>query len=317
MKRAWIFFENPIDNATRNSNVLGVRISNFHDSALQEAAAVAFFNTLYSVYHPIHLVFIAAYNAWASQGDNKQGETLNLKQLLELLSSTKIDFWDSAIKVVYASTTPRYKALLTKGHKPFQTSSQSNRILAVKTLSDNIGADAALATVKADVDAFYTLINNANSTQKGSKSNTTILSQNLEAARIMMCVAQYANLGLLINHFAATPLNCEPFFDLEALRESKQIIFTGHVSATKTHLIVKRTFAINTHLALKNTGNASLTFFFAATKDATNATIMQQVNPHSEFTINTTTIGNTTTNHFLLVMNTDAPIRGEYEVEVV
>ena len=111
-----------------------------------------------------------AYTIWLSQQGATKGQTQSLNDLLDQLRSEQIENWDLAIQNVYRQKTPQYIALLPRHRTPFQTGSQQQRITAVAALSMAIGTDAALQTLKADVDEFYDALITASNSQKGSKS---------------------------------------------------------------------------------------------------------------------------------------------------
>jgi hypothetical protein len=316
MKRKWIFLDNPMINTTNNSYRLAVRISTKHDSALLAGNADAYINSLYTVYHPLHLVLMDAYNAWVGQGGLQQGKTLNLKQLLKQLSNTKINAWDAAIQVVYAVDTPQYMGLLPNGHKPFQSGTQTKRMAAVSGLIDAIGSDAALAAVKAVIVAFNTQLVNANTSQKGSISTTRTLSDGVDAARIAMCTAQFADLGSMINHWPDATENMEQYYDLEAIRKGQQVFFTNSVKAKKIKFIVKRTFIDTDKVRLTNTGTVPLQFYLSENKTNPAPGTAIHVDPGTEREVFAPELGLITHTH-LLVYNPDAVSTGYYEVELL
>ena len=199
----WFYLINPIINATDGNYHKALKISTYHDGALFAGIADPFIAAIYATYHPIHLAYVAAFNAWEAQGGAKEGETLNLTQLLKLLSNTKIVNWDIDIMPIYKPNTPKYKALLPNGHAPFQKGKQDDRIESVKALSIAMGTDPLLATIKADVVLTYNQLSHANTDQKGSKSQTGTLSDKVEEARVNMSVAQYSDLGSFIAEYAA------------------------------------------------------------------------------------------------------------------
>ncbi|MBK5286222.1 MAG: hypothetical protein JJE25_12555 [Bacteroidia bacterium] len=316
MKRPWIFLINPILVATENSYRMAVRISTYHDSALLAASADPFFLALYNLYHPLHLQLVKDYDNWHTQMGLQEGESLNVNQLLRLESNTKIKQWDVAIQNVYAQGTPKYMSLLPNHRTPFQQGTQNDRIQAVHSLSNAIGTDLALAAVKADVDAFYTQINNALTAQKGAIAVTKTLSDAVDASRIAMCIQQYANLGSLINKYAAVPSDANQYFDEEGIRNAQQVMFTGHVKPQHTHTIVKHTFAAADNLKLENPGNTMLSFYLAQVKGAQPGATVITLNAGEQQTVPATALGNIA-NPYLVVFNPDAINKGEFVVEIV
>ena len=316
MIRRWLFLENPILNATDNSFRMAIRISTWHDSALKAANADPFILALYVIYHPLHLALVAAYDAFTAKEGTTQGETLNLRELFRLEANSKINAWDAAIQVVYAKGSVPYMSLLPNGHGPFQTGTQTQRINAVQTLSNSIGTDAALAAVKADVDTFYGLLNTANSTQKGSISTINALSDAVDAARINMSVAQYADLGKLIGAHAADTTVIDQYFDLEALRKGQQVLFTGQVKKNDVHTIVKHTFAATDMLDLENPGVTELQFYLAAVKGAHPGATIITLAAGTQQTVPASALGDVA-NTYLMVFNPDLINKGQFVVELV
>ncbi len=314
--KAWSFTQNPILHATDGSYQLGMQLSTFHDSALNAAKTDPFILPLYNSYHPLHLAYKSAYEAWVAQGGLQQGETLNLSQLLLLLSNTKIKAWDIAIQNVYAQNTTQYTKLLPNRRTPFQTGSQQNKINAVNGLSIAIGGNTALATVKMDVDAFYKQLDLALTTQKGSKSNTATMSGNLETARVNFCIGQYSNIGAFIQKYAATPEKINQFFDLQGIRNGHQTLFTGLVATQAAYTIVKHTFGATDQLNLLNSGTTQLKFYLSQTKDANPPAAVVTLEPSTQQTIDASALGNIA-NSFLMVYNADANMKGEFSVEIL
>ena len=117
-QRHWIFTGNPFLNSTENSFRLAIRISNTHLAALKKQAGDTFFDALISSYEPLDAALNNAYNAWKTSGGSQQGETLNLNQLYQFLSSTKIRQWVSLFKMFMARIHPSIKALLPKRREP-------------------------------------------------------------------------------------------------------------------------------------------------------------------------------------------------------
>ena len=314
--RPWIYTTNPIDKACDRSFINALQMSNYHDSALASVKTDTFFTGLYGTYHPIHVAFKNAYDNWKTQGGNQQGETLNLKQLLQLLSHNKIQTWDIKIQNIYPQSTPQYKRLLPNHRAPFQNGLQTERIHAVQSLSKAIGADTALAAVKADIDNFYTQLDTVHVNQKSTLVTTKSQSSALDTARVAMCNAQYANLGALIQRFAASPEKIEQYFDQKALRHATQVLFTGNLKANIIHTIVKHTFSETDEIYLSNTGVAPLEFYLAENKSEKPGTSIYKLAPATSQTIPETTLGKLT-NTYVTVYNPDANLVGEYEIEIL
>lgn len=313
--KTWIHAQNTFLNATDNSFLNAMAISTYHNSALAAALGDPFILDLFNSFNPLHLNLKTAYDTWISQGGMQQGETLNLRQLLELLSNTKIQQWDIKIQNIYPQNTPQYKKLLPGRRKPFQNGKQSERIHAVQALSQSIGDDKSLAEVKVDIDSFYEQIDSSHSQQKGSLSTSKNTSSDLEAARVAMCIGQFANLGALIQKYAATPEKIEQYFDLQAIRSSKQVLFTGHVKPGAVYTIVKHTFGEADEVILVNPGQAPLKFYLASGKDMQPNSVFVSMG-NGEQTVLASSLGKLT-DTYLTVFNTDPSQIGEFNVEIL
>jgi hypothetical protein len=313
--KEWIFSTNIFLTVTEYSYFLAVEISTFHDNVLAAGVADADIKVLYDKFHPIHLALLSDYNNWKVQGDTQQGKSLSLRQLLSELSGTKIQDWDIQVQNIYKQNTPEYKILLPNHRIPFQTGTQTERIQTVKSLGTKLGSYASLATLKTDVDAFYTQLNDAFNNQKSNISGTKTQSSAVETSRVAMCVAQYANLGLLMDKYAGTPEKVANYFDLENIRKTKQTVYTGHIKPGVADTIAKHTFAAGDEVYLENTGTTTLQFYLAATKDAMPGTKTYTL-ASGNATVAIGELGDVA-NAFVTVYNPDANNTGGFYVELI
>ncbi len=315
VQKPWSFTQNPFKNATSDSYKLAVRISTYHLAALVVKAGDPFFDELIASYTPLHNALDAAYNNWKAQGGTQQGETLQLTQLLALLS-TQIKKWDITIQGVFDNTTPDYKKLLPNKRIPFQQGSQTQRIAAVSALAINLDGIVPLATLKTEVQAFEESLNNTLQAQKGNMSATKTESEAVEAARLAFCTGMYANMGALMQKYAALPEKIDQYFDLAAIRSGAQLVFTGDTKPLQHENIFKHTFQANDKLELKNEGNTSLTFYLAPQKNDIAGANTVIVPAGTAQTINVNSLGSLTNNYFN-VYNPDEINKGEWTVEFV
>jgi len=313
--RDWSFATNPFTIVTEKSYYNALALSTYHDNALQAAKADAAIAALYTTFHPIHVAYKSNYDAWITQGGTQQGETLNFYQMQHLLSGSKIQQWDIKIQNVYLPTSPQYKKILPNKRSPFQKGTQLERLHAVQALSKSIGADASLAAVKTDIDTFYTQLELAYNTQKGSISTTKSSSSNLETARIALCNAMYGNVGALIQKYATNPIKIEQFFDQKIMRRSQQVFFTGHVKPAEVITVVKHTFTDTDEIYLNNIGTVALQVYLATSKNLHPSATTYKLTP-GEHTIPIKSLGSIT-DTYITIFNPDANIVGSYEVEIV
>jgi hypothetical protein len=129
-----------------------------------------------------------------------------------------------------------------------------------------------------------------------------------------MCTGMFSNLGALIQKNAATPERIEQYFDMKAIRNAQQVLFTGHVKAGGIHTIVKHTFDEEDALLLTNNGSTPLTFYLATVKNAQPGNTVVILNP-GEQKVNATALGKLT-DTYLTVQNPGVlPV--EFEVEIL
>lgn len=315
MKSIWHYLMNVFDNVTAGSFRLALRISLVHLGALKSKISIALILGLYNDYLLVHDTYENAYNVWKVAYAKQQSQTQGVSKALKKLSGTKARNWDTGIQQVYDVDSDEYKALLPNGRTPFQQGSQTDRKAAVKTLSDAIGGDLTLAIVKADVDAFYILLNKALLEQKAAITNTETASTACEKARKIMCMEQFGDLGALMQFYKATPVEVESFFDLKVLRNGLQVLFMGHVKKLGLHTIVQRTILATDQLSLENTGVTELRFYLSATKDGVIGTTFIAVAAGKTLTVSASDMGDVTLQHFLMVYNPDTINKGEFTVE--
>ena len=313
--KTWNYSQNPFLVASQHSYSNAMNISEYHDTALAANKSDPFVLGLYTLFHPLHLGYKTSYDIWISHGGVQQSETLNVTQFLQLLSRSKIKDWDIKIQNVYPQNTPEYKKLLPDRRKPFQNKGQSERIHALQALAIAIGTDEKLTAVKTEVDSFYTQLDTAMNTHKESLSTTKNMSSGLESARVAMCTGMYANLGSLIQKYASAPSTFEKYFDLQSIRRTQQVLFTGHIKPGEVYTIVKHTFGQDDEIWLSNPGQTPLTFYLAEIKGSKPDSTAITLNAGQE-TILASALGKLT-NTFLTVYNPGTIITGEFEVELI
>lgn len=316
MNTQWHYLINQFVNVTRKNFSKTLKLSNYHDAYLNKMQTdyptEPDWALLYNRYHPFHLAYVAAYTAWKNAGGQQKGQTLNTDQLLELLT-TKVNKWDALIQseTGFEKGTASYLSIFPQGRAPFGTGGKTERVEAVNVLAENLDAYPALAAVKALVDAFYTLLDDARDTQEGAKGGTKLKSQDVDMRRVEAMTEQYRNLGFLINKTADQPLYIQPFFDLNVLRESRQSVFTGTLDPQENEAILIHTFAADDELQLTITGEPStpagtmVSFYLATTPNGTDSTVVQVEANAAAITIEASAFGITdyATHRYLTVIN--------------
>ena len=312
MNKKWSFVVNPIETSTRKNYQKAMLISSFHLNALQANITIAFILALYNYYLPIHNAFAAAYTAWEVQQGTKEGKTSSLKEKLAELRKTKIKQWDIGIQNVYLDGTAEYIALLPNHRVPFQSGKQLPRITAIKTLSDAIGTDAALADIKADIDDFYAIIKGIYDSQQTSKASTGTKSTAVESARVAMCNAQFGNLGKFIQEYCSNPNTLLPYFFIEEIQRKAQDFFMGTIKPERNKFLRRFTFKATSKIKILNKGESVLHFYIVQTKYSSMPELFLTVNPGQEITTLASAMGNIT-NRIIMIYNPTVGIIGKYE----
>lgn len=377
MEKIWHYLANQFIRTTATNFKKALKLSNYHDTMLKITMDATPLDPdwalLYNRYHPLHLAYTDAYTKWKNAGGTQEGQTLNMEQLLTLLT-TKVNTWDVQVQNVFEKTTPEYKSIFPDGRKPFNRGAINTRIIAVQNLGsalssytvadtviespipaattqnvaqggsfspsmtvklENTGATstitfcrasnpnnacappnipvgpgatvnttwdaipgtgnflnasnqfgagagsyrvtlqtaiAPLVTVKAQVDAFYLLLDAARDMQEGAKGGTKTSSELLDQKRIPAMTMQYGNLGFLMSKYMNTPLLAEPFFELAVLRDHQQVIFTGTLDPAENEAVLIHTFAADDEIRFKITGTGQASFYLATTSGGTDST---------------------------------------------
>ena len=314
MKRPWIYLENPMETATANSFRLANRISSHHYVLIKGRISEPFFLELYDNYAPAHQEFYNKYIKWKSAKGGQTASTIELNRVIHELMSDKIKNWASQIIVAHGTGTPRYLGLMGNGKKPFQNGSADDRLMAVSVLILAIGDDAALATLKTQVEDFYDVFDTKFKEQQGAINKVKWLSRETEAARKEMCIKQYENLGKMISHSARQTNTIARFFDLKAMRRNQQVLYTGQVKMLTVKTIAKHTFAEGEQVELENTGTTVLYFYFGSAKKQAPGNEVITIEPGSKQTV-TAHREESVNNPYLLVYNPDEANKGEFTAE--
>lgn len=83
------------------------------------------------------------------------------------------------------------------------------------------------------MDAFYAILQETLTIQRGWIGAKRIAVTELEQARITLCKAMFANLGMLIWKYHENTIVIDQFFQLELVRRKQQSFFTGSLNRDK------------------------------------------------------------------------------------
>lgn len=319
MERQWKYIENQFEITTLDNYKKALKLSNYHDASLRVASLTEpLLVPIYNRYHLLHDPFNLGYDQWKSAGGFQESQTENVKQLMAT-ALTDLDTWDVQIQVVYGKTTVRYKAIFPNGRKPFNSGSINDRINAFNTLSLNIGADPALAAVKALVDATYTALDGAHDAQEASIGTTKAESAQVEVARIAAMNMQYRDLGFVMDtYFDRLEEMAARLFDQETLRGHTQTLFTGALGFNETKPVFIRTLLADDELRLKSNGNADIKFYLASSSGAINSDpVTVLANQENIIRISAFNVPDYGTHRFLTAVNQSASETTQYIVEIL
>ncbi|MBC8048440.1 MAG: hypothetical protein H7Y00_16695 [Fimbriimonadaceae bacterium] len=312
----WQYANNQFDNTTKESFIKMVIISSDHDSKLAAQIADADINTIYTFYHPVHQQYITKYTQWRSSIAQREGATLNFTKKIDKLRSVDIEDWDIRVSVIYKPDTPEYMAIFPDGRSPFQVGSYESRILAVSTLIENMGTDAALTTIKTDVTAISTVLQTARNTQQGKEGIVVDRSAELEELRFTVAKNMFRSCAKLMDKFWQNPLMIEQFFDLETIRSTNTLqdplLINLNPSETKNAAI---TFSDTSELTITNTGSTAIIVCRSATSGTLCPGPNLTVNPAQTITVAVTSLA--ASGNFINVTNTSAGSTGSLEILAV
>ena len=283
--KLWQFAVNQFLNGTKANYKKALILSTAHDAYLKQMT-IDFpgdpdWTTLYNRYHPLHLAYKSAYNAWVASGGTLKSKTLSLNALLKLIPE-QLDLWIAQIIPFHAKSSTRFVELFPNGRKPFEKGKTEAKINAVSSLSTAIGAEVDLAPTKLLVDTAYTGLDDARTAQQGKKTSKSTGSEAVETARVAAMQMQYADTGFLMNKYYLTPEKIQPFFDLRTLRTNFQSFFTRKMKLTETSKIVERTFSATDEIRMriKDVGNTTdkATLYLGSTPGGINSTGVSVIN---------------------------------------
>jgi hypothetical protein len=315
----WQFLTNTFVVIAQHNRARAIRISSWTDAALFQRQANAFDNALYLYFHPLHKAMMDEDAALGGQKLTQKGSTKSLDNLLADLSPNLINQWNRQISIVFAPGTPEYIALLGNGLTPFGSGKKDDIIKAVKTLGENLAGIVALAAVKTAVDAYYTLLNNARTGQKGNITDTKGESDQLTDKTMAAMVGLYAVLGACMQEYAATPMDIKPYFDIQSIRDLEQTVFihTIPAGADPTAFIFKRTLEPGKQVKVTVLSPNATDFYIADEKNDPVRDKKVTVDGLEDETIPVENLGNVPVAKYFKVHTTDNSVDTHIKIEIL
>lgn len=319
MKRSWSYLSNPFLNCSNDSYPVMRKVGNYTINALHKYPQDAFLTARHAALAPLNVVYTNSFNAWKAQQASQLSGTASFKTLKKELSARNARKWDTTLQITYDRDSDEYIAFFPHYRIPFQSGTNLSIMAAVATLSESLGKDLAMASLKTEVDAFDTLLKAAFQKQQGEVTGTGTDSDDVEDARIKLGVELYSTLGLMMDHFKGSPEKITNYFDLETIRNHEQSIFRSNIKAGELVMALTHTFYAEEELLFINRGNTPLRVAIVDSADAIPTWISKfvEVHPKSHQTIAASAIGDTETTRFLKVKNMSTDTAGAYTIELL
>ena len=218
---------------------------------------------MYNFFHPLYSIFSTANHNWSMLKSSNISSTKSVANVTDELASTKIRFWDNSIQMVYPLGSLRYVALLPHRRGIFQSGTINSRLTAINNLVDEIGSDAALATLKLDVIAYQTLLSTSMSGRKGHIISIDEAINALTLATLGAAEGMYWVHGGMEQKFYKTPTSMDIYFPIDLMTTMTQTDFTFTLTNTDPHKAFKRKFDVLTQkIHGSNLGEGKVKFYF-------------------------------------------------------
>jgi hypothetical protein len=170
----------------------------------------------------VYVVYVnnwnAAYAGWHDALNFQMSTTAEMEIWDENLIKTKAPEWAGKIWGVYPQGTPKATALLPHGRHALITGTPIDKASGINTLIDGIGADAALATVKSDLQLFVSDYTEAYQKQQAAIKALKEKSKDQEQLRLLTTGALLFCEGSLIAKFWQNSEKVDLFFDISSMR---------------------------------------------------------------------------------------------------
>lgn len=307
-------FARAIARSTADASAIGQHTA---DTLEAEGATNPAIAELSDDFASVNGAYQASYGAKDAKLGQQKMATATIHALEEGLP-VQLNSWDLAVQTTGAiKGSPAYLEFFPQGHKPFLSGKRPERIVALTSLSLGMTGKPALAAKKVEVDAVLDAYIADNSTQTTKMEATDAHYDSLDNLGDNLAVGLYDVLGGLMRVYKNDPEQIERFFRLDLIRRKTQTEFTGSVDAGATKFIVKRTLDAAEDIVLQNSGTGPLAFYFAPAKDTpyTSSTPSVQVLPGGSETVIASSMGASTSNVYLLVINL-GPDEGHWTVEI-
>lgn len=207
-------------NVTKENYRLMNTLDGKHFAKINSEAGDVDFDKMILDYTVPHNNWETGYYAWKIVADQSIGKTTAMDIMMDELVHTKIPQWFVKIYGVYPEHSAKADGLLPHKRTPYISGPDYDRIKALKTLCDNIGTDAGLATLKTEILAYYATILACFNTHTAAMKDVVTKSALIEPMRVALAKALFANEGALMIKFKDTPAVIDKYFDVKAMRQA-------------------------------------------------------------------------------------------------
>lgn len=313
----WSYLYNPFLGLANRSTKQFYFFGRDHRDKLANQASDPDIAPLHIRIKPLFDAFEASYVKVDTNTGNYRTRTATIENLIAELI-IKVRKWDIGVQNIYDETSPEYQGIFTDRRSPFNSGAYDDRIRAVQTLMQRMAGYPLLATISADVQAFYTQINDARTAQQGFENNDQLFRRLLLADAQKLAVEMHYIFGALIMKHYQQPDLIETYYELKYLRTGTQnttIVTKPYpVSANARVTLFAGQLAADSYLMIKNTGAVALQVFTSSDPNAAlpaNATVLAAGDTIDGQYADTLTDGNGF--NWLVVVN-DNGIDGKVEV---
>ena len=305
----WSYLHNPFENQTKSSfKKMNVLATDHHDKLSNHLDDPFIADLYHQEFIPAYKYFKETYTSAHANVGKYRKHTQIVEALFAKLSAEKVKKWDILIQVEYMEGTPEYAGLMTNGRKSFQSGSYESRIMAIKTLLNNLSEYSILANVMHDVQTFYNELLSARNAQQQKENDEAFLSIQLEDARKALAKAMYAVFTGLLYKFRNNVAIVETFYELKYLRNSavaskdvekdaKAVPANGRITLFEGEL--NENSAIN----VQNVGNIEYNVYVSETGNGTPPENVKTIMPGTSDVVFVEDISDGTKPNYFVVVN--------------
>ncbi len=325
MKRLWSYLINTFEVNTRQSKKKMLDIANDHDARLSNYISDPIILALYTDFHAQLLLYRGLMSKRTVDTGSQKSKTQGLTELLELLRTVWIAFWEGKVRNFFPEGSATDTAIFPQKRKPFNEGSYDERINAVQALKDAMAPYSDLDNTALDVAEKYDLLDAARVEQKQKMSTLSTTADELEKRRVELAKLLYKNLGALMALHFVNPTDVERYFNLSLLRKNvndNDSIFgkTGTVDAGFTVAIpLPKKLELNsngTFTFTNNSGLAALDFFFSPHVSATDNLVKITALPNETVTGTVAEAAWSPEDAYLIVKN-NSTLTAEFEIQLM